>query len=191
MSSWRGVASRAARVASSPSPDSLTVADVAASRAADAHGRSKFRGRAESMMKSASRPEPFRRNTSAPRCRQSARPITVARQSSGGSPRLATTSTARAQSSSYASAVDELADATGWIAGDPLSEAWIVHIAAVAVGGEPFAHRETVAAVMHRKPAVGAANRETAAIAGNQHVSPRRRCRPEYSEHDRHGAGPP
>ena len=85
MSSWRGVASRA-RVPISAWPDSPEVA-ANASRGAGAgdHGRSKFFDRAESMTKS-------------PQWRHSARPMTVARQSAVGSPRLATTSAARAQS---------------------------------------------------------------------------------------------
>src|SRR6516225_6866874 len=105
MPSWRGVASRA-RVPISAWPDSPEVA-ANASRGAGAgdHGRSKFFDRAESMTKSPPWPEPLRRSVSAPQWRHSARPMTVARQSAVGSPRLATTSAAWAQSSSKASGV--------------------------------------------------------------------------------------
>jgi len=49
-----------------------------------------------------------------------------------------------------------------------------VHVATVGIGSEPFAHRKIVAGVMDGKPAVIAANRETASVAGDQHVRAQR-----------------
>jgi hypothetical protein len=112
---------------------------------------------------------------------------------------VATTIAARRQSSSKASGakvrdkqtVGEPADAAGRIANDTFAERLVVDVAAVAVGGEPLADREGIAAAaMKREPAVGAADREGAAVGGYQHVGHRgTRCECNGDE-DKNRAAP-
>ena len=69
-------------------------------------------------------------------------------------------------------AIGELADAARRIAGDAIAEARIVDIAAVGVGGEPFARRKSVAAgVMEGEPAVPPpAHRKSAAAGADEDI---------------------
>ena len=173
MSSWRGVASRA-RVPISAWPHSPEVA-ANASRGAGAgdHGRSKFFDRAESMTKS---PQ-WRHSASDDGCPAIRRRLAAACDDECGASAIFFESLRR-QHITDRRPVSELADAAGRVANNPLLQAFVVHVSAIGIGREPFAHCKAVAAdVMDGEPAVVSTNRETASVAGDQHVQTRRQQR--------------
>ena len=60
----------------------------------------------------------------------------------------------------------------------PLPQAFVVHVSAIGIGREPFAHCKAVAAdVMDGERAVVSTNRGTASVTGDQHVRTRRQQR--------------
>jgi hypothetical protein len=68
-------------------------------------------------------------------------------------------------------AIGELGDTACGITGDAVAEVLVVDVAAVGVGSEPLAGCERIAAgTMQREPAVGATNRERAAIRGDKDI---------------------
>ena len=68
-------------------------------------------------------------------------------------------------------AVGEPAGAAERIAGDPLRQPAIFDVAAVGIGGQPFADRKRVAARMtNGKAAVRTAHRKTSSVIADEHV---------------------
>lgn len=88
-------------------------------------------------------------------------------------------------------AVGELADAAGRIAGDPLTQAAVVNVASVGIGREPFPNSECVASAMvEREAPVGTAYGKCSPIRGDQHVRHRGARGPRDSQRRQRKSAP-